>query len=763
MGISLEGNLLAVAAVGVLAGVVAIALAVLSVGVVRRSLRRLAASLEDLHRHPLVGVVPPEGDPLLGALTLEMNSLIADLRARLQESEKRSADLESLASGPPDLALVRADPDWGVTFFSRGAVALLGWPSEEIGGRHIEVLFAPGEWERILPKLARRSLRESGISETIGMQRRDGRVFSALVSIAGLPGDGGGVLVAARDLTADQEAEGRLRESEERYRRLVEGMGDGVFIVQDDRLIYANPALARLLGVEREALAGVPVSRIIHPHDVLRVLDLMRRAQSGHEVAGGARCLLSSIGGVALEVRLAWAMSESQGGRALVVTVTDVTRRARFERALAVSEARLQATLDSTGDGILVLEDAGRGLEVTLANRTFCDLIGMRADALIGRSLHGIGGLLVERGADSGALEPFLSACAGRRQAGAEGVAIAQPRRALLDLTAGPGGSAARGPRGGLNPGRGGPRRAGRRLGRRPSVEELRRAKAELEAACRDLGAAQKEVAERNEQLVKLNAELRSLDEMKSNLLANVSHELHTPLVSIKGYTEMVLKRRLGPLTPEQERGLGVALKNIDRLIEMIDNLLSFSRIEKGETQLHLEDVPLWQVVDEAIELVGERIRKKSLSVTTQYETDELAVRGDRVKIGQVLVNLLTNAIKFNKEEGRITLTVRKGTKGFLEVDVADTGVGIPEEARDRIFERFYQADSSPRRKYEGTGIGLSIVRDILRLHGCTIRVRSQAGLGSVFTFTLPLARDQQVSASRHAPGRAREKNPRDT
>src|SRR5207247_435818 len=384
------------------------------------------------------------------------------------------------------------------------------------------------------------------------------------------------------------------------------------------------------------------VSRIIHPHDVLRILELMRRAQAGHEVAGEARCLLSSIGGVALEVRLAWARSQSQGRRALVATVTDVTRRARFERALAVSEARLHATLDSTGDGILVLEDAGRGLEVTLANRTFRALVGMREDALIGRSLHEIGDVLVERGADSGALEPFLSACAGRRQASAEGVAIAQPRRALLDLTAGPVVAAAGEPAGVIITARDVTRRVDSELELRRSVEELRRAKAELEAACRDLGAAQKEVAERNEQLVKLNAELRSLDEMKSNLLANVSHELHTPLVSIKGYTEMVLKRRLGPLTPEQERGLGVALKNIDRLIEMIDTLLSFSRIEKGETQLRLEDVPLWQIVDEAIEMVGQRMRKKNLTVTTEYETDELVVRGDRVKIGQVLVNLLT-------------------------------------------------------------------------------------------------------------------------
>ncbi len=273
-------------------------------------------------------------------------------------------------------------------------------------------------------------------------------------------------------------------------------------------------------------------------------------------------------------------------------------------------------------------------------------------------------------------------------------------------------------------------------------MTDLGRAKTELESAYRDLAEAQKTLAQRNEQLEKLNAELKSLDEMKSNLLANVSHELHTPLVSIKGYTEMILKRRLGPLTPEQERGLSVALKNIDRLVEMIDNLLSFSRMEKGDTQLHLEDV--------------ERIKKKKIAVTTEYETDDLMVRGDRIKMGQVLINLLTNAVKFNQEGGRITIRARKGPRGFLEVEVADTGIGIPAEEQGKIFERFYQVDGSPRRKYEGTGIGLSIVRDILRLHGCAIRVGSEPGQGTVFTFTLPLARVQAGAGVRPPVGRDR-------
>ncbi len=756
MGNSLEGNLLVAAGVGLVAGVVAVALAVLSIGLLRRSLRRLAAHLEELRRHPLLGVLPDEPDPLLGALALEINHLVSDLRARLQESQKRSADLERLAAGPPDLALVGADSDWGITFFSRGAVALLGWPAEEIGGRHVEALFGPGEWERILPKLSRRSLRETGVSQSLRMQRRDGTLFPALVSVAGLPGEAGGVLVAARDLTVDQEIDGRLRESEERYRRLVEGMGDGVFILQDERLAYANGALARLAGVERDRLLGAPLTRLIHPHDLLRVLDLMRRALTGPDTTGEVRCLLSPSGTAAVEVRLAWARTQSRGTDALIGTVTDVTGRARLERALASSEARLQATLDSTGDGILSLEDSDRGLVVTLANRVFREMLGLPAEALVGRTLSEVGRLLADRGIDEAVLEPFLVASAARREARVEGLALARPRRSLVDLTAGPVLSAGGEPVGVLVTSRDVTRRVDGEQELRRSVEDLGRAKSELETACRDLAAAQKELAERNEQLMKLNTELRSLDEMKSNLLANVSHELHTPLVSIKGYTEMVLKRRLGPLTPEQERGLGVALKNIDRLIEMIDNLLSFSRIEKGETQLRLEDVPLWQIIDEAIELVGERVRKKGLTVTTQYETDDLGVRGDRLKIGQVLVNLLTNAVKFNREGGRITVTVRKGPKGFLEVEVADTGSGIPKEALGKIFERFYQVDASPRRQYEGTGIGLSIVRDILRLHGCTIRATSEVGQGSVFTFTLPQARDQVAPTGRPPSRRGR-------
>jgi signal transduction histidine kinase len=291
------------------------------------------------------------------------------------------------------------------------------------------------------------------------------------------------------------------------------------------------------------------------------------------------------------------------------------------------------------------------------------------------------------------------------------------------------------------------------------TVAELSAAKSGLESSLAELREARSSLAERNAALERLNTELRSLDEMKSNLLANVSHELHTPLVSIKGYTEMILKRKLGPLTPEQERGLQVAIKNIDRLIELIDNLLSFARLETGETRLSIEDIPLFQLVDEAVDLVSERIRRRNLSVTTQYESDDLVVRGDRVKLGQVFTNLLTNAVKFNRDAGHIAIAGRRASGGFIEVDVADNGIGIPKGEQEKIFERFYQVDSGVRRRYEGTGIGLSIVRDILRLHGGSIRVNSTPDEGSTFTFTLPMARRAQPAEGPKPGGRARSRD----
>jgi len=719
----------------------------------RRAARDLGRDLTALRRHPLVGPVPPASHPALDAAAREVALLVDDLRGHVARAQERASTLQALADGPSDVALIGLDGEWLVASFSRGAARLTGWGADEMAGRHVEALFAPGEWERILPKLARRSVREEGFAETVTLVTRGGEARPCRLSVGPGGGVAGGTLLVARDLATEIELERRLRVSEERHRRLVEEVRDGVVVLQGGKVAYANPALARLLGREGESLLGRPFKDLIDARDLLRVIDLLARAERGAPETGETSCRLATPGRPPIEARLTWSATEYQGRRAVFCTVADLTERARHERALIESEARLRATLEAAGDGLVVLSDAGRGLAVTLANPAFLGLAGAAPGDLDGAAPAALArGLGLAEDVVVALAEAARAGQAGRR----DGVETAADRRAILDLAAAPVRSRGGEVLGVILTARDVTARFDHERALRSSVEDLTGAKAGLEASLEELREARGTLSERNTALERLNTELRSLDEMKSNLLANVSHELHTPLVSIKGYTEMILKRKLGPLTPEQERGLQVAIKNIDRLIELIDNLLSFARLETGEARLTIEDIPLWQLVDEAVDLVGERIRRRNISVTTQYEGDDLMVRGDRVKLGQVFTNLLTNAVKFNRDGGRIALAGRRAAGGFVEIEIVDSGIGIPQEEQEKIFERFYQVESGPRRRYEGTGIGLSIVRDILRLHGGSIRVHSVPDEGSTFVFTLPMARRAPAGENRPPAGRAR-------
>jgi signal transduction histidine kinase len=259
------------------------------------------------------------------------------------------------------------------------------------------------------------------------------------------------------------------------------------------------------------------------------------------------------------------------------------------------------------------------------------------------------------------------------------------------------------------------------------------------EASYASLRALHDELVVRRDEAEKLNTELRTLDGMKSDLLANVSHELQTPLVSIRGYTEMILKGRLGTINEEQKKGLTLSLRNIDRLIAMIDNLLGFARMDRESEAMRLQTFPLSGIVDEALALLAQKIQAKSI-VVERHVDDALTVRADRDKILQVFLNVLGNAVKFNRERGSIEVTAQPGKPGFALVSVRDTGLGIAKEDLERVFDRFYQAEASGAPKGDGTGIGLAIVRNILRQHGCIVHATSEPGQGTVLSFTLPLA-----------------------
>jgi len=250
-----------------------------------------------------------------------------------------------------------------------------------------------------------------------------------------------------------------------------------------------------------------------------------------------------------------------------------------------------------------------------------------------------------------------------------------------------------------------------------------------------------KQLEENNRTLADLNEELKELDRVKSDLLANVSHELRTPLTSIKGYTEYILEGKLGVVTQKQQKGLMVVQKNLDRLSKLINALLDYSLMDAEKMVLVVKPFNLKLLSKQVVVNLGSELEKRNLHFQIEIPDDLPLVVGDKEKIYQVLENLTINAIKFTENAGRITMratpSIQDG-KASVRIYVSDTGVGIPQQALPRIFDRFYQVDATSKRKYGGMGLGLAIARSIVEAHRGTISVHSELGKGTTFTITLP-------------------------
>lgn len=243
-------------------------------------------------------------------------------------------------------------------------------------------------------------------------------------------------------------------------------------------------------------------------------------------------------------------------------------------------------------------------------------------------------------------------------------------------------------------------------------------------------------LSESYDKLSQANAELMELDRLKSNFIANVSHELKTPLTTISGYADYLAMEKLGPLTDTQRKGIEVMRRNIKRLTRQIKDLLDFITIESGHFSVELKAFDIRALLDEIAVNYQAELDKKKLKIMVEAP-ERLEVVGDRERIFQVVDNLVMNALKFTSQ-GYIKLTAKPATDDLVLIEVSDTGVGIHPESVPRIFERFHQLDGSSTRKYGGVGLGLAIVKSILDAHQSSIEVKSAPGQGSQFAFTLP-------------------------
>lgn len=242
------------------------------------------------------------------------------------------------------------------------------------------------------------------------------------------------------------------------------------------------------------------------------------------------------------------------------------------------------------------------------------------------------------------------------------------------------------------------------------------------------------------DRLQRTHEELKVIDELKSNIIANVSHELRTPITIAKGAIELAMNEK-----DEMNRKelLKMAMDALVRQNFVIGDLIEAAYLDKGKRELNLEAINLAEIITQIKEEFEPMLLREDIKLSIRVKEGLPFARADRKQLKHVLRNLVSNAIKFNHRGGNITVEAVK-KHGMVEVCVSDTGIGIPRDKLDKIFERFYQVDSSPTRRYGGTGMGLAIVKEIVKAHGGNITVESEPGKGSRFCFTLPISEEQK-------------------
>jgi signal transduction histidine kinase len=264
--------------------------------------------------------------------------------------------------------------------------------------------------------------------------------------------------------------------------------------------------------------------------------------------------------------------------------------------------------------------------------------------------------------------------------------------------------------------------------------EQLKDVSAGLE---RKVQEATAELAQQNELLRRQHIELEQASALKSQFLANISHEFRTPLNAILGYTYMLLQGINGPVSDAARKSLTRIDSNSRHLLALINDILDITRLEAGRMPLTVTSFRIPALVEEVMSELEPIVKKSSLEVRVQMHRNLRAVQTDRQKVKQIVLNLLSNALKFTTE-GNVTISARAEKGGRVAIAVSDTGVGIPDEAQSKIFEDFRQLDVSPARGYGGTGLGLSICRRLAQMLGGTIDLESEVGSGSTFTLRLP-------------------------
>jgi PAS domain S-box-containing protein len=650
-----------------------------------------------------MGPCGPEGEPVRSMVDPDTGEPRPEEPTPTLDVVASDEDLRRLLAANLD-PHVFLDLSGGVTDLNRRMEKLVGASRDGLVGRPFQHWFEdPAGVDAVLPRLA-----AGRRASNVELSLRNGSGGEAVLSFNFIPvvGPGGGVrgiLGAARDITRQKQLDAQLRESQTYNRGLIEASPDALVTVDPGlRITDVNEQMVQLSGWTRKHLIGSPFPELFTDPALaregvrtsldqgsVRDYEMLLRTKEGRlvPVAVNAGTFYDMVGSV----------------RGVLVAARDVSAHKAIEAELREAQNYTRGLVESGVDALMTtdvlgrLTDVNRQVEVltglpraqllgTPFRNYFTD--GDRADEAIRRVLH-----------EDRVLDYELTLVAK----GGTSVDVSCNATTFRDTE-------------------------GRLAG--------------VFAAARDITDQKRlrdQLEQRNRELEVQNRRVEEANRLKTEFLANMSHELRTPLNSIIGFSEFLYSQPDNGLTPEQREQVGDIYNCGNLLLQLINDILDLSKIESGKMAITPTEFSPRQAVDEVCSVVKPMIEEKHLELRTDVGPDLESVTLDPLRFKQVLFNLLSNAAKFTEPGGRLEVAVARRPDDRFELRVRDTGIGIAAEDLPRLFRQFEQLDSGPGRRYQGSGLGLSLTHRLVELHGGTIDVESQLGVGTTFTVNLPV------------------------
>lgn len=628
-------------------------------------------------------------------------------RMRLQEYteelERSKKEYQLLLDSAPDAILI-LDNQGYIGGCNRGALDLYGYIKRELIGKHVTELVSKnslGVFEEKFPILKKLRSTECEI-EIVRKNGEKRKIWRKSVPLVDEDGNFSGALCYDRDITRRKEIEMQLRESEHKYRSISETIRDVIFTLdRDGKFTYLSPRFEDLTGYSPGEFMGRSFTEVLAPEHVEPTFEKFRRGLRGEEIPLYEVEILHRDG-KRIPVELSVTSLVDTNGKIIgrLGVARDIRDRKKMEQKFIESEEKFRTLAEKSLIGIYLMQDG----VFKYVNPKFAEIFGYSTDEIIDKMkprdlVHPEDRKIVEENIGkriSGELDSIRYNFIGIRKDGkvvfieAYGSRIMYKGKpailgSLLDIT-----------------------------DRKKAEDELKKAHEKLKRAYR---------------------ELKSIDELKDNIVENVSHELRTPITIAKGMIELSMEEE----DPEKRRKyLESAIKALIRQNRVVGDLIEMARFAKKRKKFEIKKLDLNPIVSLVLRRLEPLALEKKVKIDVRISPSLPNIEGDAEALHRAIYNLMHNAVKFNREGGRVVVKAAQ-KNNFVEVCIEDTGIGIPKEKLDKIFDPLFQVDSSTSRRYSGTGMGLAVVKRIIESHGGKIEVKSKVGEGSKFILHLPI------------------------